>query len=62
MNDELIVSNIIKATPLYVFVQDKIEVVSANAFANKDVLTAHLVKSLFPSLGASKCPQQTKPQ
>ena len=54
MNDEFNVSNIIKATSLNVFVQDKIDVVNANAFANKEVLTAHLVKSLFPSLGASK--------
>ena len=54
MNDEFNVSNIIKATSLNVFVQDNIDVVNANAFANKEVLTAHLVKSLFPSLGASK--------
>ena len=59
MNDELIVSNDIKATPhyIFVFVQDKLDVVNANAYANKDVLTAHLVKSLFPSLGASKVSQ-----
>ena len=37
--------------------QDKLDVVNANAYANKDVLTAHLVKSLFPSLGASKVSQ-----
>ena len=54
MNDEFNVSNIIKATSLNVFVQDKIDVVNANAFANKEVLTAHLVKSLFPSLRVSK--------
>ena len=49
----------VKATPhyIFVFVQDKLDVVNANAYANKDVLTAHLVKSLFPSLGAPKCPQ-----
>ena len=57
MNDEFNVSNIIKATSLNVFVQDKIDVVNANAFANKEVLTAHLVKSLFLSLGASKVSQ-----
>ena len=51
---EFNVSNIIKATSLNVFVQDKIDVVNANAFSNKEVLTAHLVKSLFPPLGASK--------
>ena len=53
MNDELIVSNDQKATPLYsfVFVQDKVEVV--NADANR-CIAAQLVKSLLPPLGASK--------
>ena len=52
VNDELIVSND-KATPLYifVFVQDKVEVV--NADANR-CIAAQLVKPLLPPLGASK--------
>ena len=57
MNDEFIVSNIKKATSLYVlvFVQDKITAVITNVPSkNKEVLTALLVKSLFLSLGASK--------
>ena len=54
MNDELIVSNNSKATPLNVFVQDKFDAVNAYAYSNKEVLTAQLVKSLFLSLGASK--------
>ena len=54
VNDELIVSNNLKATPFNVFVQDKLYAVNANAYANKEVLTDPLVKSLFLSLGASK--------
>ena len=56
MNDDLFVSNIdLKATPYnHVFMQDKIATVNAYVHANKDVLTVHLVKSLFPSLGAQK--------
>ena len=52
VNDELIVSND-KATPLYifVFVQDKVEAV--NADANRCIV-AQLVKSLLSPLGASK--------
>ena len=52
VNNKLIVSND-KATPLYifVFVQDKVEVV--NADANRCIV-AQLVKSLLSPLGASK--------
>ena len=57
MNDKFIVSNDIKATPIFyvlVFVQDKLYAINANAYPNKEVLTDPLVKSLFLSLGASK--------
>ena len=54
MNDELIVSFILKkATPnVLVFTQDKVVDGSNLTIENKEVITSHLVKSLFPSLGA----------
>ena len=54
VSDDLIVSNNdIKATLRNVLVQDKVNAVNANFQGdNKQVLTAHLVKSLFSSLGA----------
>ena len=71
MNDDLIVSvNITKATPHVVFVQDKLVAVINFATSNLDdnveneddeihvneVNAVQLVKSLFPSLGTTKCP------
>ena len=70
-NDDIVVSvNDIKATPLIVFIQDKPVAVINFATSNLDdnvededdeihvneVNAVQLVKSLFPSLGAPKCP------
>ena len=70
-NDDIVVSvNDIKAAPLIVFIQDKPDAVINFATSTLDdyieieddeihvneVKAALLVKSLFPSLGAPKCP------
>ena len=65
MSDDIIVSVNNKATPLIVFVQDKpVAVYNFPTNVHNDdvdeineVKAALLVKSLFPSLGAPKCPQ-----
>ena len=64
-NDDIVVSvNDIKAAPLIVFIQDKPDAVYNFPTSTIDdvdeineVKAALLVKSLFHSLGAPKCPQ-----
>ena len=58
MNDELIVSNDKKATPIYLYLwRTKSKLLKPMQI---DVLTAHLIKSLFPPLGASKWSRENK--
>ena len=61
-NDDIVVSvNDIKAAPLIVFIQDKPDAVynflKSTIDEINEVKAALLVKSLFPSLGAPKCPR-----
>ena len=67
-NDDIVVSvNDIKAAPLIVFIQDVINFATSalddyieiedDEIHVNEVKAALLVKSLFPSLGAPKCPR-----